>query len=104
LIFFVASDIVLYMNVLLTPELDNFVAEKVQSGLYASASEVIGEALRLLKEREELRRVRLNELKREIAIGVRQLEDGQGIIFESAADLIDQVKAEGRRRSAAALG
>ncbi len=36
------------MNVSLTPELDKFVAEKVDSGRYTSASEVVREALRLL--------------------------------------------------------
>lgn len=42
------------MNVSLTPELEQFVQEKVSSGLYYSASEVIREGLRLLKEREQL--------------------------------------------------
>lgn len=38
------------MNVSLTPELEKIVFERVASGLYASASEVIREALRLLEE------------------------------------------------------
>jgi len=40
------------MNVSLTSELEKFVADKVASGRYTSASEVVREALRLL-EREE---------------------------------------------------
>lgn len=64
------------MNVSLTQELEAMVAEKVRSGLYASASEVIREALRLLQEREETRRVRLDELRKEIAIGLAQAERG----------------------------
>jgi antitoxin ParD1/3/4 len=43
------------MNVSLTPELEKLVQEKVKSGLYHSASEVIRDALRLLQERDELR-------------------------------------------------
>jgi len=39
-------------NVSLTPELDRFVATKVEAGLYANASEVMRTALRLL-ERDE---------------------------------------------------
>jgi antitoxin ParD1/3/4 len=39
-------------NVNLTPELDGFIAEKVDAGLYANASEVMRAALRLL-ERDE---------------------------------------------------
>jgi antitoxin ParD1/3/4 len=51
------------MNVSLTPELEQLVAEKVESGMYPSASEVVREALRLLKERDELRQARLEELR-----------------------------------------
>ncbi|MGD0345708.1 MAG: type II toxin-antitoxin system ParD family antitoxin [Terracidiphilus sp.] len=40
------------MNVSLTRELDKFVAAKVASGRYTSASEVVREALRLLEEQD----------------------------------------------------
>ena len=40
------------MNVSLTPELEKFVRQKVNTGRYLSASEVIREALQLLEERE----------------------------------------------------
>lgn len=43
------------MNVSLTPELERFVSEKVESGLYNNASEVVREGLRLLKEQDEIR-------------------------------------------------
>ncbi len=91
------------MDVFLTPELDEFVTEKAQCGLYSSASEMICEGLRLLTELEELRRIRLQELKPEISIGVKQLENGQGETYKSASALIDRVKAEGRRRRAAVI-
>ena len=41
------------MNVSLTPELEALVNEKVRSGLYQTASEVVREALRLLKNRDD---------------------------------------------------
>jgi antitoxin ParD1/3/4 len=41
------------MNVSLTPELEELVNEKVRSGLYQTASEVVREALRLLKNRDD---------------------------------------------------
>jgi antitoxin ParD1/3/4 len=41
------------MNVSLTPELEELVNEKVRSGLYQTASEVVREALRLLKQRDD---------------------------------------------------
>lgn len=40
------------MNVSLTPELEQFIRRKVDSGLYSNASEVVREALRLLLGRE----------------------------------------------------
>jgi antitoxin ParD1/3/4 len=40
------------MNVSLTPKLDGFVGEQVQSGRYRSASEVVREGLRLLEIRQ----------------------------------------------------
>ena len=43
------------MNVSFTPELENLVNDKVKSGLYNSASEVVREALRLLKEQDALK-------------------------------------------------
>ena len=66
------------MNVSLTPELEKLVNKKVESGRYTSASEVIREGLRLLEEHDELRRIKLETLKREIARGVESLERGEG--------------------------
>lgn len=65
------------MNVSLTPELENLVNEKVKSGLYNSASEVIRESLRLLQEQDMLKEIRRNELRREIMIGVEQIRTGE---------------------------
>ena len=58
------------MNVSLTPELEQYVQEKVSSGLYYSASEVIREGLRLLKEREQLQQIVLQELRQDIQAGL----------------------------------
>ncbi|MCC5645750.1 type II toxin-antitoxin system ParD family antitoxin [Nostoc sp. CHAB 5824] len=58
------------MNVSLTPELEKWVQSKVESGMYTSASEVIREGLRLLKEQDTLKAVRLADLRREIQQGI----------------------------------
>lgn len=42
------------MNVSLTPKLEEFIREKVSSGLYNNASEVVREALRLLVKRDNI--------------------------------------------------
>lgn len=73
------------MNVSLTPALEKLVEKRVKSGLYHSASEVIREALRLLEDQERARHLKLENLRREISIGVEQadrgeLMDGQEVI------------------------
>jgi antitoxin ParD1/3/4 len=62
------------VNVSLTPELEKYVSEKVASGLYHSASEVIREGLRLLKDQDALREIRLNELRQQIQAGINSGE------------------------------
>lgn len=52
------------MNVSLSPELERFVIQKVESGLYSSNSEVVREALRLLRRRDRARLRRLEALER----------------------------------------
>ncbi len=65
------------MNVSLTPELEKLVNEKVASGQYQTASEVVREGLRLLEERDEIREMKLEKLRREIDIGIKQADAGR---------------------------
>ena len=81
------------MNVSLTPQLEELVKKKVDSGLYGSASEVIREALRLLEERDRIHSMRLEELRAEIRKG---LDSGEATPLN-----IGDIKARGRRRLAA---
>lgn len=83
------------MNVSLTPTLEEFVKKKVESGLYNSSSEVIREALRLLEQSETLRELRLQELRRDIALGIEQADKGKTSTLDVGA-----IKAEGRKRRA----
>ncbi|MBW4678119.1 MAG: type II toxin-antitoxin system ParD family antitoxin [Desmonostoc geniculatum HA4340-LM1] len=88
------------MNVHLGETLDKFVAELIASGLYQSQSEVIREGLRLLKEREDLRKLKLEDLRREIHKGLDQLERGEFTIYTSSQDLAEEIKATGREKLA----
>lgn len=87
------------MNVSLTPELEQYVNGKVQSGLYHSASEVIREGLRLLREKEEVHQSKLQELRREIQIGIDQAGSGQVSAFTE--ETLTEIKSQGRKRLAA---
>lgn len=90
------------MNVSLTPELEKLVADKVAAGMYASASEVIRDALRLLEERDVLRQAKLEALKKEIQKGIEQLDRGEATDLNESElrALMDRIKSEGRKKLA----
>src|SRR5262245_337395 len=71
------------MNVHLTPELEQLVQQKVQSGRYNSASEVVREALRLMEQRDEVRSVQLQQLRARIDEGLAEAERGDGVDGET---------------------
>lgn len=78
---------------------DQFVADLLKTGHYQSQSEILREGLRLLKEREELKRLRLAELRKEIAIGTEQARQGKLIDGEAVFAEIRKKSQEARRRS-----
>lgn len=81
----------------MTSELEQRIAEKVEAGLYTSASEVVRESLRLLFEVEELRERRRARLQHDILLGVTQLHRGEGVASEHVfAELT--ARLEGRRK------
>jgi antitoxin ParD1/3/4 len=86
------------MNISLSPELEKLVNEQVASGQYNSPSEVVREALKLLKEQDTLRQMRLEELRKEVALGVEQMDQGKFSTYDSSKALADEIKAEGRKR------
>ncbi len=78
------------VSVALTPEMLAVVREAVESGEYASSSEVMREALRDWKRRRALERIEIEELRR---LWQEGLESGPGRFDDMAA-----IKAEARRR------
>ena len=93
------------MNISLTPELEQLVKDKVSSGKYNSVSEVMGEALRLLEERDRIRDQRLAELKAKIQVGIEELERGEGIdgeeVFAEIEEDIRRAEAQMQQAEAA---
>jgi len=89
------------MNVHLTPELEQLVQNKVKTGRYNSASEVVREALRLLEEHDQIRQMRLQEIRRKIQEGWDSLQRGEGIGGEEFMVQLDAELGErGRRKKA----
>ena len=91
-------------NISLTPELNMFVANRVASGRYQSASEVVREALRLLEERDATRVRTLDDLRREVAIGVAQAKAGMLTDGEAAFDRVLHQIRKSRKRQARRAG
>lgn len=86
------------LNVSLTPELDRFVRERLASGRYQTASEVIREGLRLLEHQERERETALASLKAKLARGAAQAERGELV---DPAEVLKKIDALKRRRAAA---
>ena len=84
------------MNVSLTPELEQFVQGKVESGLYNNASEVIRESLRLLKEHDAVRLKWREQVER----GWLQAQAGQFVDGPKAvAEIRGRLKARAKNRA-----
>ncbi len=88
------------MNVNLGPVFDKFVGKLLTSGLYQSQSEILREGLRLLKEREDVKNLRLQEFRKDLAIGIEQADHGNFVDGEKAFQKIRK-KSEDRKRQAA---
>jgi antitoxin ParD1/3/4 len=76
------------MNVSLTPELEKFVDDKVATGMYQTASEVVREALRLLGEEDARRRAEIERIREKLAKSVAELDAGLGVSAEEAWDMV----------------
>ena len=86
------------MNVSLTPQLEKLVQDRVKSGRYTSASEVIREALRLLETHDRAIDQGLAQLRADVDAGLRQLDEGQSSPLDQLA--VERIKRRGREKLA----
>lgn len=78
------------MNFSLTPNLEQFVRDCAASGDYNNASEVVREALRLLKRTEEARAVKMARLRSAITEGDDALTKGD-VVTVNSDDALDKL-------------
>ncbi len=88
------------MNVSLTPELERFVASKVATGRYNSASEVMREALRLLEEHDQARSAQIAAFNQELGQRIAALDRGEYVDPTAARKRLQRRSAERKRRTA----
>ncbi len=73
------------LNIHLTKELEQLVQNKVQSGRYKSASEVVREALRLMEERD----LRKEEIRKLVAQSLQSQRQGKLVDGEAVFDRLE---------------
>ncbi len=81
------------MNISITPQLARYVRNRVKSGRYNSASEVVREALRMMEDRE------IAELRKAVRAGIASLDRGEFTEYgaDSIGNLASEVKARGHK-------
>jgi antitoxin ParD1/3/4 len=97
------------LNVSITPHFSKFIREKVRSGRYSNASEVVREALRRLEQAEMLtEQITIEDpdnVEEAIMEGIRSIET-DGVIEvrtpEEARRFFDDIVQRGKKRFAAA--
>lgn len=95
------------MDISLRPELEAFINEQIDAGQFANISDVGNKALAQFKDREandplaHLSPEELDELRREIQVGIDELDRGEGVVINGKEELtafFDDIKARGRQR------
>lgn len=85
------------MNIILKPEHEEFIQEKLKSGKYHTVDEVIFEAFRLLEERDKQYEKWVEETREKVAIGIAQLDRGEGLDGESVVEQIQDKFRQARK-------
>jgi len=88
------------LNVSLTPELEQFVQQRVASGRYQTASEVVREGLRLLEQQERDRDAAFAELKTKLRRAAAQAERGEVVDPDVVLKKIERLAQQRRARQA----
>ncbi|MBK9586040.1 MAG: type II toxin-antitoxin system ParD family antitoxin [Alphaproteobacteria bacterium] len=76
------------MHVSLTPELEAIIKNKVESGLYNNASEVIREALRFMELNQDIvMQMKIDLLRMHLQTGENEIANGQGSTLKNKEEV-----------------
>ncbi len=84
------------MEISLNTKMQQWLNHKVDSGWYNNSSEIILEGLRLLMMQEEQRYAMIEDLRKEVLVGINQLDTGNFVEFDRST--VSDIKQEGRSR------
>ena len=65
------------ITIALPADLEEYVHAKVQSGQFNSSEEIIRAGIQLLQEQDLLRQIKLEQLRKDIAIGIEAADRGE---------------------------
>lgn len=82
------------LHIDLSPEIERFIKDKVDSGVYGSATEVVRDAIRRMQQDE----ARRDAFRAAIAKGDAELERGEGILY--TPDLMSEISRRAARAEA----
>jgi antitoxin ParD1/3/4 len=88
------------LNVSLTPELEKFIHDRVASGRYQTASEVVREALRLMEFHERDKTEAYLDLKAKLQRAAAEAENGDLYDADEVFEELRKMSAERRKRKA----
>lgn len=77
----------------LPPDLQQFVQNQIERGDYSTTGEVVCAALTLLRERDQVRTIRLERLRADVRLGLDELDRGEGSPLD-----VEEIKKEIRER------
>jgi antitoxin ParD1/3/4 len=83
------------MSISLKPEHEQFVLSKIQSGIYTDVDQVITAAFQLLKEQEQYYTLWLEDTRKKVEVGLKEIERGEVLDTEV---VINQLKDKLRQK------
>lgn len=90
------------LAVQLPVELDEFIQVAVASGDYSGPNELITQALYAYRDRVELDRIKLQRLRRDIQVGIDQLERGECVSDFDVEQFLAERRSQHKETSQAA--
>ena len=89
------------MTVMLTPEMEQFVAEKVRAGVYRSADEAVNALLAMTREQERLTPEDVAELRAELDPAIAEADRRQFVEFTAEGIINEGRAAQEKKRKGA---
>jgi len=75
------------MKIELTPSLERMVREKIDTGLYDDAADVVRDALQQMQERDQKERAKASSLLKALDLGLSDVAEGRYEVFATTDEL-----------------